>query len=75
MPGLPKLLILVLVALAAWYVRRWLADGARSLAARRPATRPPSPAAIEDLVACRVCGAYVAAGAPDCARRDCPRPG
>ena len=73
MPGLPKLLILVLVAIGAWQVRRWLTESARNLMARRPAT-PPAPASIEDLVACRVCGAYITAGAAGCGRRDCPRP-
>lgn len=74
MPGLPKLLLIIVVVIAAWYVRRWLADTARHVAQRRPATPPPSPAAIEDLVACRVCGAYVSAGAPRCGRPNCPQP-
>ena len=74
MPGLPKLALIILVAIAAWYVRRWLFDSVRHLAAGRPATPPPAPPAVEDLVACRVCAAYVAAGAPACRRRDCPRP-
>ena len=43
---------------------------------RRPNGRqgPPPRIEAEDLVACRVCGAYVAAGAPDCDRQGCPRP-
>jgi hypothetical protein len=73
MLGLPKLLVIILVAIAAWYVRRWLAEGARNLATRRPATPPPAPPAIEDLVACHVCGTYVAAAAPACGRPGCPR--
>jgi hypothetical protein len=52
---------------------RWLNGLTRELERRRRA--PPHPAVTaEDLVACGVCGAYVAAGALGCGRPDCPRP-
>jgi hypothetical protein len=64
---LPKLLVIIAVLVAAWYVKRWLAT---TLPQRRPAAPPQPQRAIEDLVACRTCGAYVAAA---CARPDCPQ--
>ena len=77
MIGLPKLVLLLLLALAAWYGYRWLNGLGRPAAMprRRAASPPPGPAIqAEDLVACGVCGAYVAAHAPGCGRRDCPNP-
>jgi hypothetical protein len=71
MEGLPKLLVLALVAVAFWYFRRWFNEQRRNLAQHRA---PPPAAAIEDLVRCGLCGAYVAPQAPACGRRDCPRP-
>jgi hypothetical protein len=75
MLGLPKLVLIVLVAVAVWYVGRRLSGPGRNLQRRRPASPPPAPPALEaeDLVPCKVCGAYVAAGAPGCGRRDCPQ--
>jgi len=69
----PKLIIVVLVVAAAWVGYRWLNGVTRELSSRRP---PPPNRAInaEDLVACEICGAYVAAGAGACGRPDCPRP-
>jgi|HubBroStandDraft_6_1064221.scaffolds.fasta_scaffold4242607_1 hypothetical protein len=71
--ALPKLLILLLVAFAAWYaLRRW--NGMqRDLPRRRPAAATRSLDA-EDLVLCDVCSAYVAGSAHSCGRPDCPRP-
>jgi len=68
----PKLVLLVLVVAGAWVGYRWLNGIARELPRRRAAVRPAIPA--EDLSACGVCGAYVAAGSPGCGRPDCPRP-
>jgi hypothetical protein len=74
--ALPKLLILLLVAVAAWYaVRRW--NGMqRDLPRRRPAATARTRRSIEaeDLVLCDVCSAYVAGSAHSCGRPDCPRP-
>jgi hypothetical protein len=67
----PKLMIVVLVV-AAWVGYRWLNGVTRELPRRRMAS-PRTPINAEDLAACEVCGAYVAAGAPACSRPDCPR--
>ena len=82
--GLPKLILIVLVLVAIWWGVRWLNAVPHELPRRRqrPARpqrqqrRAASRAEIEaeDLVACGVCGAYVAASAPSCGRPDCPRP-
>ncbi len=71
--GFPKLIVLIVVLAAVWIGWRWLNGPPRSLPRRRAASRPRAIEA-EDLVACGVCGAYVAAGAPGCGRPDCPRP-
>ena len=70
--ALPKLMIVVLVVAAAWVGYRWLNGVTRDLPRRRMAS-PRTPINAEDLAACEVCGAYVAAGAPACSRPDCPR--
>ncbi len=69
----PKLIVLVLIVVGAWVGYRWLNGLTRELGHRRPASPHPVINA-EDLVACGVCGAYVAAAAPGCGRPDCPRP-
>jgi hypothetical protein len=70
----PKLIVVVLVVAAAWVGYRWLNGVTRELSARRPTPPPNQAINAEDLVACEVCGAYVAAGASACGRPDCPRP-
>jgi hypothetical protein len=77
---LPQLVWLILVVAAVWYGwRRLNRPPPRDLPRRPgPSTRsgrrgPPPRIEAEDLIACRVCGTYVAAGAPGCGRRDCPR--
>jgi hypothetical protein len=70
--AVPKLVVLVLIVVAAWVGYRWLNGLTRELPRRRPVSPHPAVSA-EDLVACGVCGAYVAAGAPGCGRPDCPR--
>jgi len=68
----PKLVLLLFVIAMVWVGYRWLNGPMRSLPRRHAqARRPAIPA--EDLAQCRVCGAYVAAGAPRCGRSDCPR--
>jgi hypothetical protein len=69
----PKLIIVVLVVAAAWVGYRWLNGVTRDPPRRRVAS-PRAPINAEDLVACGICGAYVAAGAPACGRPDCRRP-
>ncbi|HWZ67851.1 MAG TPA: hypothetical protein VNW89_08490 [Stellaceae bacterium] len=71
--AVPKLVVLVLIVVAAWVGYRWLNGLTRELPRRRPVSPHPAVSA-EDLVSCGVCGAYVAAGAPGCGRPDCPRP-
>lgn len=73
MEGLPKLVVLVLAMVAVWYFRRWFHAQRRNLTQRRSAPAAAS-AAIEDLVRCGLCGAFVAARAPACGRPDCPQP-
>ena len=69
---LPKLVLLVLVAVAVWYAMRWLNRPAQKVARQREASSPRTTAVVEDLTACRVCGAYVAAGARACGKPGCP---
>ncbi len=72
----PELLVLVLVGAVVW----WFVRQGRRLSARQAGQRERrTPGKVhrieaEDLVACGVCGAYVASGAPGCSRPDCPRP-
>ena len=74
MIAVPKLVLLILLAVAAWFAVRWFNRLPTNVARRRPAAPQPRQAAIEDLVACRVCGAYVAPSARGCGKADCPRP-
>lgn len=69
----PRLIVVILIIAAAWMGYRWLNGLTRELPRRRP-TSPRPMINAEDLIACDVCGAYVAAGAPGCGRPDCPRP-
>jgi hypothetical protein len=71
--ALPKLMIVVLVVAAAWVGYRWLNGVTRDPPRRRMASSR-TPINAEDLAACEVCGAYIAAAAPACSRPDCPRP-
>ena len=68
----PKLAIILLIGFLVWYGLRWVNGPARGVR-RRPDSRPRQ-AAIEDLVACRSCGTYVAAGSGSCGRPGCPQP-
>jgi hypothetical protein len=83
----PKLVFLILLVVAAWYILRWVARPprpSRPFAARqqhpagprpnRARARPQPAIEAEDLVACGVCGSYVALTAPGCGKPRCPRP-
>ncbi len=72
MISVPKLVVLILVAVAVWYAMRWLNRPPPTVARRRPSPAPQ--AAIEDLVACRVCGSYIATDARACGKSGCPQP-
>jgi hypothetical protein len=69
---LPKLVLLVLVAFAVWYAMRWLNRAPQKVARRHETPSPRAQPAVEDLTACRVCGAYVAANARVCGKPGCP---
>lgn len=68
---LPKLFLLLLIGGLVWYAMRWF-NAAPPRTGQRPSGSPPPQRAIQDLVACRTCGTYVAAGA-GCGRADCPQ--
>ena len=71
MIAVPKIILIILVVFAVWYLMRWWNRAPPKTVRRRQASPSPRPV-IEDLVACRVCGAYVAAGA-GCGKADCPQ--
>jgi len=74
----PKLVLLILIAFAVWYAVRWFNRTVPKTVRRGPApgaartARPPQ--AVEDLVSCHICGAYVATSARRCGKAGCPRP-
>lgn len=69
-----KLLFIVLLAFAVWYAVRVFNRLVPPAPSRRPAAPTAPRAAVEDLTACRVCGAYVAASARGCGKGGCPQP-
>ena len=73
---IPKIVLIILAIIAVWYAFRWLSRGPPSIMRRwqQSPPRPQSPPAVEELVACRLCGAYVAAGARGCGKAGCPLP-
>jgi hypothetical protein len=74
----PKIVLIILLIIAVWYAVRWLNRGSSIVARRRqqpsPGPEPRPRASIEDLVACRGCGAYVATEARHCGKTGCPQP-
>jgi hypothetical protein len=77
MIAVPKIVLIVLLMFVVWYAVRWFNRQTAPKAVRRGpgaarSARPQS--AVEDLVACRACGAYVAASARGCGKAGCPRP-
>src|SRR2546429_9397992 len=81
--GLSRLLLLALVVIAVLYAIRQFnklrQEVRREVPRPRPATQRSSPRqqsqpAVQDLIACRACGAYVAASASGCGQAGCPRP-
>jgi len=75
-PSLSKLALVIAVIVVLWYALRWLNRAPSHLMRRRPSPSPqgPAQAAIEDLVACRACGTFVAPGARSCGKPACPQP-
>jgi hypothetical protein len=76
MIAVPKLILIALLGFVVWQAMRWLNRPAASprVPNRRAASPAPPQATVEDLTACRVCGAYVAAGARGCGKPGCPQP-
>jgi hypothetical protein len=77
---LGKYLLLILVALAAWYGYKYVVrvgqvrqDEARRRT-RGPQGAAPGSVAAQDMTKCAACGAYVTPGAGKCGRADCPFP-
>jgi len=76
----PKFILILAVIVAVWYAMRWFTRQQARMARRQRAPRPAGagngrgPRAIEDLVACRLCGSYVATGAGGCGKPGCPQP-
>jgi hypothetical protein len=77
-----KVIVLVAVIAVIWFGFRWFQRWEKEQAARNAAA-PRAPdrngdarqLAAEDMVACRVCGAYVAPGsATSCGKSGCPYP-
>ena len=54
---IPKIVLIALLIFVAWYAVRWFNRQPTRVARRRPATATSPQPAIEDLVACRICGA------------------
>jgi uncharacterized protein len=81
---LPKLLLLVVIVLVAWYgvrfitrigqMRQVLRRAAEQAAVNARGRDPHTPALMpEDLVKCRVCASFVPAkGTTRCGRANCP---
>jgi len=77
MPGLSKLILIVLVGLAGWLGWRMLQkikrQGGNLPTAGAKRGEGAAQGDVEEMVACRVCGTYLARGkARNCGRSDCP---
>ena len=78
--GIPELFIILVVVFAAWHVvKAFNRLASQQTPPPRGPQRPQQPQArqiieAEDLVACKGCGAYIAASARHCGRADCPQP-
>ena len=75
--GLPELFLILVVVFAAWHVVKMFNRINTQVPPRQRPQAPPQPRRIieaEDLVACKGCGAYIAASARHCGRANCPQP-
>jgi len=74
MPGLVKLIIFAVVAIAAWWLWRTIQRrGVSGIFSRDPAKEAAQPKALE-MEKCRICGDFVSAEARACANPRCPYP-
>jgi len=77
-PSLSKLLVLVAVISAIWFAFRLLGqiDRNRRDAARREKEQgrmqPKQSRQVADMVKCKVCGTFSAAGSKSCGKAGCP---
>ena len=74
MIALPKLVLIVLIAVAGWYALRWLNRAPPAMQRRTAGPAGPQRIEAEDLVSCGVCSTYIALNARGCGRPRCPRP-
>jgi hypothetical protein len=78
LPSLPKLLVLVAIISAIWFGFRLLGqiDRNRRDAARREKEQgrmqPKQARQVADMVKCKVCGTFSAAGSKSCGKAGCP---
>lgn len=78
LPSLSKLLVLIAIISAIWFGFRLLGqiDRNRREAARREKQAghvpPKQPRQVADMVQCKVCGAFTAAGSKSCGKPGCP---
>ncbi len=69
----PKLVLILVIGAIVWYAMRWRNRAAPPKPVRgRQDFAPRERPKVEDLTACRLCGAYVAAGAHACGKPGCP---
>jgi hypothetical protein len=77
MVSIPKLLILILLAVAGWYlykmIKRRGIDGIVKSAGTAESGNSAEPKAL-DMEKCRICGDFVPADARACAQARCPYP-
>jgi hypothetical protein len=63
-----KILVLVVICIAAWVVLSRLRGGGGA----KVSDAPPKRLKAEDTVRCSVCGTFIAEGTGPCGRSDCP---
>ena len=69
----PKLVVILVIAVVVWYAMRWWNRAVPPKVVRgRQHFSPREPPKVEDLSACPVCGSYVAASARACGKPGCP---
>jgi hypothetical protein len=79
--SLSKILLIVAVIAAVWFTLKYVTNKVEDASGDKPdklkrkakaEAAPDEPRAVEDMVRCRVCGAYQTRNAGPCARADCP---